>query len=89
MLVWGDHLHSLDEAIRHCQSLVDAGKEFVIEEKLVGQEFSLISFADGKILSICQQSKIISVPMKVTKVLIPVVWVLILMLIIVYRFISC
>ncbi|WP_234366877.1 phosphoribosylamine--glycine ligase, partial [Francisella tularensis] len=48
VLVWGDHLHSLDEAIRHCQSLVDAGKEFVIEEKLVGQEFSLISFTDGK-----------------------------------------
>ncbi|MDE5030100.1 phosphoribosylamine--glycine ligase, partial [Francisella tularensis subsp. holarctica] len=48
VLVWGEHLHSLDESIRHCQSLVDDGKEFVIEEKLVGQEFSLISFTDGK-----------------------------------------
>lgn len=48
VLVWGDHLHSMDEAIKHCQSLVDAGKEFVIEEKLVGQEFSLISLTDGK-----------------------------------------
>ena len=48
VLVWGDHLHSIDESIRHCQSLVDVGKEFVIEEKLVGEEFSLISFTDGK-----------------------------------------
>lgn len=48
VLVWGDHLHSMSEAIKHCQSLVDAGQEFVIEEKLVGQEFSLISFTDGK-----------------------------------------
>lgn len=48
VLVWGDHLRSMDEAIKHCQSLVDAGKEFVIEEKIVGQEFSLISFTDGE-----------------------------------------
>ncbi|MGQ4005605.1 phosphoribosylamine--glycine ligase [Francisellaceae bacterium CB300] len=48
VLVWGDHLHSMSEAIKHCQSLVDAGKEFVIEEKLVGEEFSLISFTDGE-----------------------------------------
>jgi fusion protein PurCD len=48
VLVWGDHLNSMSEAIKHCQLLVDAGKEFVIEEKLVGQEFSLISFTDGK-----------------------------------------
>ncbi|QIV94816.1 phosphoribosylaminoimidazolesuccinocarboxamide synthase [Allofrancisella frigidaquae] len=48
VLVWGDHLHTMKEAIKHCQSLVDAGKEFVIEEKLHGEEFSLISFTDGE-----------------------------------------
>ena len=48
VLVWGDHLRSMNEAIKHCQSLVDSGKEFVVEEKLVGQEFSLISFTDGE-----------------------------------------
>lgn len=48
VLVWGDHLRFMSDAIKHCQSLVDAGKEFVIEEKLVGEEFSLISFTDGK-----------------------------------------
>ncbi len=48
VIVWGDHLHFMSDAIKHCQSLVDAGKEFVIEEKLVGEEFSLISFTDGK-----------------------------------------
>lgn len=48
VLVWGDHLHSIKDALKHCQSLVDAGKEFVIEEKLIGEEFSLISFTDGE-----------------------------------------
>ncbi|AEI35361.1 phosphoribosylaminoimidazolesuccinocarboxamide synthase [Francisella salina] len=48
VLVWGDHLHTMSDALKHCQSLIDAGKEFVIEEKLVGQEFSLISFTDGE-----------------------------------------
>ena len=48
VVVWGDHITSMSEAIKHCQSLVDDGAEFVIEEKLIGQEFSLISFTDGK-----------------------------------------
>lgn len=48
VFVWGDHLHAMSDALKHCQSLIDSGKEFVIEEKLVGQEFSLISFTDGE-----------------------------------------
>ena len=48
VVVWGDHIRSMQEAINHCQELVDAGAEFVIEEKLIGEEFSLISFTDGK-----------------------------------------
>ena len=48
VLVWGDHLHTMEEAIKHCEHLVADSKEFVIEEKIVGEEFSLISFTDGK-----------------------------------------
>ncbi len=45
--VAGDHLHSHAEALAYCQEMVDSGDGFVIEEKFVGQEFSLMSFCDG------------------------------------------
>ena len=48
--VAGDHLHSHEEAIAFCQELIDAGGEFVIEEKMIGVEFSLISLCGGKTL---------------------------------------
>ena len=45
--VAGDHLHSHNDALAYCRDLVDRGGKFVIEEKFVGQEFSLMSFCDG------------------------------------------
>ncbi len=48
--VSGDHLHSHHEAIAYCKELVEKGGEFVIEEKFIGQEFSLMSFCDGNSL---------------------------------------
>jgi phosphoribosylamine--glycine ligase len=45
--VAGDHLHDLTEAYQFCEELFTAGKTFVIEEKLIGQEFSLLCFSDG------------------------------------------
>ena len=45
--VFGDHLHSLSESLTFCRELIDAGHSFVIEEKLEGEEFSLLSFTDG------------------------------------------
>ena len=48
--VAGDHLHSHEEALAYCQELVDKSGEFVIEEKFVGEEFSLMSFCDGDTL---------------------------------------
>ena len=42
--VSGDHLQSKDEALDHCLQLVKNDSEFVIEEKFIGQEFSLMSF---------------------------------------------
>ncbi|MFC6644373.1 phosphoribosylamine--glycine ligase [Granulicella cerasi] len=48
--VYGDHLHSLEESLAYCEELTAAGRPFVLEEKLIGQEFSLLSFSDGTTL---------------------------------------
>jgi phosphoribosylamine---glycine ligase len=48
--VFGDHLHSLEESLAFCRELVALGHPFVIEEKLEGEEFSLISLCDGRTL---------------------------------------
>ena len=45
--VSGDHLHSHEEAIHYCKELCDAGSTYVIEEKCIGEEFSMFSFCDG------------------------------------------
>tara|TARA_B100000315_G_scaffold260939_1_gene328083 strand:+ start:16659 stop:17969 length:1311 start_codon:yes stop_codon:yes gene_type:complete len=45
--VAGDHLNSHEDALAYCQDLVNNGGNFIIEEKLIGQEFSLMSFCDG------------------------------------------
>ncbi len=46
--VAGDHLHSFAEAIAFCKDILAQGQTFVIEEKLVGQEFSFMCFCDGE-----------------------------------------
>jgi len=46
--VAGDHLHSFAEAIAFCKEILAQGQEFVIEEKLIGQEFSFMCFCDGE-----------------------------------------
>lgn len=46
----GEHLHSFDEAIAFCEEVLAHHQTFVIEEKLIGQEFSLMGFCDGETL---------------------------------------
>lgn len=46
--VAGDHLHSMVEALAYCQDILNHGQSFVIEEKLIGQEFSYMAFCDGE-----------------------------------------
>ena len=48
--VAGDHLRSHGEALDYCQKLAVGGGEFIIEEKFIGEEFSLMSFCDGESL---------------------------------------
>jgi phosphoribosylamine--glycine ligase len=48
--VFGDHLHSREESLAFCNELLAAGRPFVIEERLEGEEFSLLSFSDGATL---------------------------------------
>jgi phosphoribosylamine--glycine ligase len=48
--VCGDHLHSMRESVACCRDLAASGRAFVIEEKLEGEEFSLLSFCDGSTL---------------------------------------
>ena len=45
--VYGEHLHSLDETLAFIAEITANGDPFVIEEKFVGEEFSLMSFCDG------------------------------------------
>ena len=46
--VSGDHLASHKDALTYCEELIHKNYEFVIEEKFIGQEFSLMSFCDGE-----------------------------------------
>ena len=48
--VSGDHLASHEEALGYCKELISKSQPFIIEEKFIGQEFSLMSFSDGKTL---------------------------------------
>ncbi len=48
--VCGDHLHSLDDSLNFCRELIAHGHPFVVEEKIEGEEFSLMSFCDGTTL---------------------------------------
>ena len=43
----GEHLHSVEEALSYAESIIGGGGTFLIEEKFLGEEFSLMSFCDG------------------------------------------
>lgn len=46
--VSGDHLDSVDDGVKYAEMCIDDDGRVVVEEKFVGQEFSLMSFVDGK-----------------------------------------
>ncbi len=45
--VSGDHLINHHDAVKYCNDLIKRGSTFLIEEKFIGEEFSLMSFCDG------------------------------------------
>ena len=45
--VSGDHLNGKEEGLAYARECLADGDRVVVEEKLVGQEFSLMSFCDG------------------------------------------
>lgn len=45
--VSGEHIHSVEEGIRYAEECIAECGKVVIEEKLIGVEFSLMSFASG------------------------------------------
>ena len=47
--VSGEHLKNIDEGIAYANEIVNIGGKFLVEEKLVGEEFSLMSFVDGEV----------------------------------------
>ena len=53
VLVMGDHFNSLEEGKEICINLHNKNTPFIIEEKLIGEEFSLISITDGINISHC------------------------------------
>lgn len=46
--VSGDHLHGKTEGVDYAMECLSEAGRVVVEEKLIGQEFSLMSFCDGK-----------------------------------------
>lgn len=47
--VFGEHLHTIKESLDYCHEIFSTGHDSVIvEEKLDGEEFSLMSFCDGR-----------------------------------------
>jgi len=46
--VSGEHVNSMEDALDYCREVIAVHGRIVIEEKFVGEEFSLQSFVDGK-----------------------------------------
>jgi len=49
--VSGDHLRTAEDGLAYCHELFAAGGAVVVEEKLLGEEFTLQSFCDGQTLA--------------------------------------
>ncbi|TXT60969.1 MAG: Phosphoribosylamine--glycine ligase [Promethearchaeota archaeon] len=46
--VFGDHLFSKEDMVNYCTELIDQKRQFILEEKIEGEEFTLQTFVDGE-----------------------------------------
>ncbi|MCK5233732.1 MAG: phosphoribosylamine--glycine ligase [Candidatus Aenigmarchaeota archaeon] len=46
--VLGEHLKGKEDSLEYCKEIIIHGSRVIVEEKFVGEEFSLMSFVDGK-----------------------------------------
>ncbi|TXT66986.1 MAG: putative Phosphoribosylamine--glycine ligase [Promethearchaeota archaeon] len=46
--VFGDHLFSKEDILTYCNDLINNNMQFILEENLEGEEFTLQTFVDGK-----------------------------------------
>ncbi len=46
--VFGDHLFSKEDLLEYCLELINNNNRFLLEEKCIGEEFTLQTFVDGK-----------------------------------------
>lgn len=53
VMVHGEHLKDVSDALRYCESVLRSHASVIIEEKLEGEEFSLQSFTDGRFVLDC------------------------------------
>ena len=53
VFVSNEHV-DLESGLNKCKQFFEKGQNFLIEEKLVGPEFSLMTLSDGKVVNIFQ-----------------------------------
>jgi phosphoribosylamine--glycine ligase len=46
--VYGDHLFSKEDILQYCEKLLNENRQFILEEKIEGEEFTLQTFVDGE-----------------------------------------
>lgn len=51
--VFGEHLHSIDEAVAYAETVIAGGQLVQVEERLEGEEFSLQTITDGSSVIHC------------------------------------
>lgn len=49
--VSGDHLRTINDAVKYIFEIIDKHEYYLVEEKLYGKEFSIMSFCDGESFS--------------------------------------
>ena len=49
--IYGEHFTKHQDALDYLESIIKTGMSVLVEEKLIGKEFSLMSFCDGKTLA--------------------------------------